>query len=376
VFVNKLKLSLATGLVGTALLGVAVSGGPATAATTSCATARSAAACGGMGALIKAAKKEGTLNVITLPANWANYGEIISSFSKKYGIKVNSENPDGSSQDEINAVIQDKGRSTAPDVLDVGTSYATTNLGLLAPYKVATWSAIPSALKDVNGRWFDDYGGYVAIGCNTKIVSVCPTSFKALLNPTYKNEVGINGDPTQASAAFSAVFAAALSNGGSFKNIQPGIDFFAALNKAGNYVPGGSAATAASGATPILIWWDYLQNSIQSTVSTWKVNIPTDASYAAYYSQAISATAPHPAAARLWEEYLYSVTGQNLWLKGSARPVELATMTANGTANKTYLAALPPAPKGTITYPTLAQLAAAKAVVAANWSSAISGSAG
>ncbi len=375
-FVNKLKLSLAAGLASTVLLGVAVSGGSAMAATRSCAKATSAQACGGMSALIKAAQKEGTLNVITLPANWANYGEIISSFSKKYHIKVNSYNPDGSSQDEINAVLQQKGRPQAPDVLDVGTSYATTNLGLLAPYKVATWSAIPSALKDPNGRWFDDYGGYVAIGCNTKIVATCPTSFKALLNPMYKNQVGINGDPTQASAAFSAVFAAALSDGGSFGNIQPGIDFFSQLNKAGNYVPGGSAATAASGATPILIWWDYLQNSIQSTVSTWKVNIPTDASYAAYYTQAISKTAPHPAAARLWEEYLYSVAGQDLWLKGSARPVELATMTANGTVDKTYLAALPPAPKGTTNYPTLAQLAAAKAVVAANWSSAITGSAG
>ena len=44
--------------------------------------------------------------------------------------------------------------------------------------------------------------------------------------------------------------------------------------------------------------------------------IPSDASFAAYYDQAISKTAPHPAAARLWEEYLYSTTGQNLWLQG------------------------------------------------------------
>ena len=28
-------------------------------------------------ALVKAAKAEGTLNVITLPANWANYGNIM-----------------------------------------------------------------------------------------------------------------------------------------------------------------------------------------------------------------------------------------------------------------------------------------------------------
>jgi putative spermidine/putrescine transport system substrate-binding protein len=373
VLVNKLKVSVAVGLLSTTLVGIALTGGPVSASSANCSTATSAAACGGMSKLVAAAKKEGTLNVITLPTNWANYGTIIKDFSKKYGIKVNSYNPDGSSQDEINAVVQDKGRAQAPDVLDVGTSYATSNLSLLAPYKVATWSSIPSQLKDPKGRWFDDYGGYMSIGCNSKVVSVCPTSFKQLLNPMYKNEVGINGDPTQASAAFSAVFAASLANGGSLSNIQPGIDFFAQLNKVGNYVPGGSAATAASGTTPILIWWDYLQSAVKQTLPSWKVNIPTDSSYAAYYTQAINASAPHPAAARLWEEFLYSTQGQNLWLQGNARPVELPMLVKKNLANKTWLGELPAAPAGATTYPTLAQLATAKSVVAANWSAAISG---
>ena len=174
-------------------------------------------------------------------------------------------------------------------------------------------------------------------------MKVCPTSFAQLANPMYKNEVGINGDPTEASAAFSAVFAAALANGGSFSNILPGIKFFANLNKDGNYVPGGSADTAVQGTTPILIWWDYLQDGIQANLPTWKVNIPTDASYAAYYTQAITADAPHPAAARLWEEYLYSTVGQNLVLQGYARPIELAAMTTAGTVNKSWLAELPAA---------------------------------
>src|SRR5262249_24499025 len=33
--------------------------------------------------LVKAAKKEGKLNVIALPHDWANYGEIISTFKSK-----------------------------------------------------------------------------------------------------------------------------------------------------------------------------------------------------------------------------------------------------------------------------------------------------
>src|SRR5207302_10460074 len=88
------------------------------------ATATSMAAFGGMKGLIAAAKKEGQLNVITLPANWANYGTIMKDFTAKYGIKINDANPDGSSQDELNAVNQLKGQDRAPDVLDMGTAFA------------------------------------------------------------------------------------------------------------------------------------------------------------------------------------------------------------------------------------------------------------
>jgi putative spermidine/putrescine transport system substrate-binding protein len=104
------------------------------------ATATDAAAFGGMSGLVAAAKKEGTLNVITLPSNWANYGNIEKDFTAKYGIKIVSANPEGSSQDEINAMKELKGQSRAPDVLDMGTSFAITAAtdGLLAPYKVSS----------------------------------------------------------------------------------------------------------------------------------------------------------------------------------------------------------------------------------------------
>ena len=79
---------------------------------------------------------------MALPANWANYGTIMKDFTAKYGIKINDANPDGSSQDEINAVNQLKGQSRAPDVLDMGTSFAVKadQQGILAPYRVASWS--------------------------------------------------------------------------------------------------------------------------------------------------------------------------------------------------------------------------------------------
>jgi putative spermidine/putrescine transport system substrate-binding protein len=328
-----------------------------------------------MSALVAAAEKEGQLNVITLPSNWANYGAIMSAFSAKYHIHITDANPDGSSQDELNAVNQLKGQSRAPDVLDVGTAFAVKGdqEGILAPYEVTTYSAIPSDAKASDSTWYADYGGYVAIGYNSATVKVAPTSFKSLLNPIYKNQIAINGNPTQANAAFSAVYAAALANGGSLNNIAPGIAYFKQLHSEGNFVPvTASAATMESGQTPIVIWWDYLLASeIGSSVKTLKIVIPSDGVYASYYDQAISKYAPDPAAARLWEEYLYSATGQNLWLVGEARPIELSTLISDGTVNQTALKALPPAPAGSVTFPTQAQAATAENVVAQQWSSVI-----
>ena len=379
---NKKTVAVAAAALSGALLAAGCSSGSAGSAAsggsnggTNWAMVTSVAAGGGMKALIAAAKAEGQLNVITLPANWANYGTIMKDFTAKYGIKINDANPDGSSQDEINAMVQLKGQSRAPDVLDMGTAFAikADQEKLLAKYEVAAWNDIPAAEKSSDGTWYGDYGGYVAIGYDSKKVKVAPTSFKDLAKPLYKHEVAINGNPTQASAAFSAVYAAALANGGSLGNINPGIAYFASLKKEGNFVPvTAGPTTVQSGQTPIVIWWDYLLASeVGATDPGFKIVIPTDASYAAYYDQAVSASAPDPAAARLWEEYLYSVTGQNLWLQGKARPVELPTMIANGTVDKAANAALPPAPSTPLQFPTQAQESAAENVVAKQWAAKV-----
>jgi putative spermidine/putrescine transport system substrate-binding protein len=335
-------------------------------------TVTSAKQGGGFAALVKAAKAEGTLNLIADPLNWANYGEIISSFSKKYGIKVTDVNKEGTSQQEITALQTLGSQSRAPDAVDVGQAYALDNTSLFAPYKVQTWNLIPASNKAANGTWANDYGGYVSIGCNTSIVKVCPTSFAALTNPMYKNDVALDNSPVTANSAFSAVWAAALANGGSFDNITPGITFFQKLHQDGNFVETpGLPGAIASGQTPIVIDWDY--NNAAAAVANkgkfkWTTAIPTDASFAAYYAQAISAKAPHPAAARLWLEYLYSATGQNLWLKGLSRPVELPAMIKNGSVNKTSLKALPAVSKPA-QYPSLAQVTTAEAAVAQQWAS-------
>jgi len=344
-------------------------------------TVGSAAAAGGMDALVAEAKKEGTLNVITLPRTWANYGKIMDDFTAKYGIKINDANPNGSSGDEITAVTSDKGLSTAPDVLDVGNSHAVPNTKLFAPYEVAEWSSIPADLKDANGTWYGDYGGYISIACDASKVAPapCPKTFADLVNPanvaSYKGKVAISGDPTSANAAFSAVWAAALSQGGSLDDIQPGIDFFKKLKQNGEYnATTDTESTIESGATPITIDWEFNNSQFAADLKAkgidLTVSIPSDGLYSAYYDQAINKYAPHPAAARLWEEYLYSAVGQNDFMGGFARPAEFEAMQSAGSLDATDEKNLPSV-TGTAGLPTTAQQNTAQAALTSAWASAL-----
>jgi putative spermidine/putrescine transport system substrate-binding protein len=333
--------------------------------------ATSAADFGGMDGLVKAAQAEKELNVIALPPDWANYKEIIDAFGKKYNIKVNSAQPDANSQDEINAANQQKGKSTAPDVFDLGQAIALANTNLFAPYKVATFDSIPAQFKDPNGTWVNDYGGYESVGYDSaKVPEV--KDLNDLLKPEYKGKVALNGDPTTASAAANGVLMTAIANGGSVDDIAPGVNFFLKLKDAGNFVPvDPTPATIESGQTPVVIDWDYLNAAETKKVPTWKVFVPPNALVGGYYFQAINKDGPHPAAARLWQEFLFSDEGQNLFLKGLARPVRADAMQKAGTVDKEALAKLPTV-AGTPVVATDAQSKKMADYLGANWSKVIS----
>ena len=325
----------------------------------------------GMEGLIEAAQEEGELNVIALPPDWANYGELISTFEDKYDIKVNSAQPTASSQEEINAAEQLKGTNRAPDVFDLGQSVALANTDMFAEYRVDTWDTIPDDLKDADGKWVNDYGGYMAIGYDSaKVPDV--KSVKDLLKPAFKGKVALNGDPTQAGAAFTGVMMVAIANGGSADDISAGVDFFGELRKAGNFLTvDPDSATIEAGETPVVIDWDYLGAAAAKNVPTWKTVVPSEAVVGGYYFQAINADAPHPAAARLWQEFLYSDEGQNLYLASGARPVRADAMNEAGTVDQKAFDALPPV-TGDPVYPSNEQTEEAGKYLADNWSKVIS----
>jgi putative spermidine/putrescine transport system substrate-binding protein len=335
------------------------------------AKAASAAAVGGMDALVAAAKAEGTLNVIGLPPDWAGYGGIIDAFQQKYGITVVSDQPDATGDDQMTAAGDKKGTNAAPDVFDVDRSIALANTGTFAPYRVANWADIPDQLKDAkNATWYGDYGGYMSVGCDTSSV-LPPTKMSDLLLPKFQNMVALNGDPTTSVSAFNGVVMAALANGGSADNLAPGVAFFNSLSTAGNLLPiDPDPLTIQSGQTPCVIDWVY-NNAAQSAAlkgtKDFVVTVPTDAPpVEAFDAQAINADAPHPAAARLWEEYLYSPDGSNAWLESYLVPATLDAMRANGTVDQKALAALPAA-TGKPVVLTANQISKGQSYLEANW---------
>lgn len=333
--------------------------------------------------LVKAAKAEGQLTTIALPHDWCGYGDVIAGFKAKYPeITINELNPDAGSGDEVEAIKANKDNKgpQAPDVIDVGLSFGPSAKkdGLLMPYKVSTWDSIPETAKDADGFWTGDYYGVLSFQVNKDLVKVSPTDWADLLKPEFANSVALAGDPRASNQAIQAVYAAGLSGGAAAGEAagKAGLDFFKKLNAAGNFVPViGKAATLAQGQTPILVTWDYNALAGRDTLKgnpPVDVIVPKTGVVAGVYVQAISAYAPHPNAAKLWLEYLYSDEGQIAWLKGYCHPIRFNDLAKNGKIPADVLAKLPPAESyAAAAFPTLDEQGKAKEAITKNWDAVV-----
>ncbi|MHA6966305.1 ABC transporter substrate-binding protein [Glutamicibacter bergerei] len=300
-------------------------------------TATSAADFGGLDALVSAAQEEGELNVIALPEDWANYGAIITGFEDKYDITVNSANPNASSAEEIQAAENQAGQDTAPDVFDLGAAVALANTDKFAPYKVETWDSIPEGNKDTEGLWVNNYTGIMSVGYDSSRIEE-PKKLDDLLGEMYRGAVALNGDPTQAGAAFAAVGNISALSGGSVADFGAGIDWMQKLKDAGNFLTvDPTPATIASGETPVVFDWSFNNIAAASGKSDFKTTIVPGAAYVSFYNEAISNDAPHPAAARLWQEWIFSDEAQQLFLEGNSVPVRVDALKESGAVDQALL---------------------------------------
>ncbi len=353
---------------------------PAAATEAPAAPAAPAASDDPLAELVAAAKAEGQLTVIALPHDWCNYGGAIEGFKAKYGLTVNELNPDAGSGDEIEAIKANKDNKgpQAPDVIDVGFGFGPQLIEekLVQPYKVTTWDSIPADAKDPDGHWYGDYYGVMAFEVNADVVENVPQDWADLLKPEYKGQIAHSGDPRVSAQAQMAVYAAALANGGSLDNVEPGLDFFKQMNEAGNFVPVvAKQATVAKGETPVILRWDYNALADKDALAgnpNIEVVIPKTGVIAGVYIQAISAYAPHPNAAKLWMEYLYSDEGQLKWLEGYCHPIRYNDLAARNAIPAELSAKLPSADLyAPAVFPSIDQINAAKTVIAENWMSVV-----
>ena len=330
-----------------------------------------------------AAKAEGMLTTIALPHSWCGYGAVIEGFKAKYPeIQVNELNPDAGSADEIEAIKANKDNKgpQAPDVIDVGLAFgpAAKAEGLTMPYKVSTWEEIPDNIKDPDGHWYGDYYGVMSFLVNKDLVENSPADWADLLKPEYAGQVALAGDPRASNQAILAVLAAGMSTGAAAGEAAgtAGLDYFKQMNAAGNFVPViGKAGTLAQGTTPIVVMWDYNALAARDTLAgnpPVEVIVPQTGVLAGVYVQAISAYAPHPNAAKLWMEYLYSDEGQLGWLKGYCHPARFNAMVEAGKIPQELIDALPPAEGYAKAYfPTLEEVDANKAAVTGGWDATV-----
>jgi putative spermidine/putrescine transport system substrate-binding protein len=337
-------------------------------------TWKSAKQAGGTAKLAAACKKEGQLNVIATPVDWANYGEILENFKKRYKVNIDSNIPDGSSQDEIDQANALKGTSRSPDVFDMGTTvgykYIDTHY---APYKVTNWAKIPANLKDPKGRLTSNYTGVMSIGYDGALGTI--TKLDDLLDPKFKGVVALNGDPTKAAAGLNGLFMTSLATGGTLDDVSKGVEWFKKLKAAGNFINvDPNTATIDSGQTRVVFDWTYNHKShsdrFKAAGKSWKIFVPKGAEVGSWYNAGVSPWAPNPACARLWMEFIFSPAGSNSWAKGGASPVIWPMMIKDKTASKAAIAVIGSG-TGVARVASPEQLAAANTYLVANWAAAV-----
>ena len=385
------------------LVGIVAFATPAQAAINIC-KAKNVTEAGGLDNLVAAAKKEGKLALITTPRDWANYGAIFDAYEKAFGVKISVDNPDGSSQYEIDT-MKTAPKSKQPDSIDIGplvVAQLTPPGGtpMSSPYQVINWKDIPAAAKDASGLWFGNYGGKLAIVYNTALTPA-PTKASDFTNPAYKGYVGITGDPTSSNQAFMAVHAASLGNGGekNLSDVTKGLALFKAVKAQAPLVKV-NATNLGGGTARVGFMWDFNALGIIPAAKAAGLDLkfvyPSDfVLQAPPYINAINVKSPNCANARLWQEFVYSENkgktaaqltaadlklsgsklfakmqgGQNYFMQSGADPIMSKAMTKKNLLVDSLLDFKVPSTAKVVGPPTISDVLAAREQIISSWAS-------
>ncbi|WP_343633696.1 extracellular solute-binding protein [Roseateles sp.] len=279
-----------------------------------------------LSALMTAARKEGRIHSLGMPDDWANWRATWADLQRLYGlVHVDT---DMSSAEEIAKIGAEKSNASA-DIGDVGFEFGAIAKarGITQPYLPTTWAQIPDWAKDPEGHWALAYTGTIAFAVNRKRLPDVPRSWQALFASKARVLIGEVGRAAQSNAA---VLAAAIALGGDETRLQPALAAFAKLAKDKRLLAvNASPALMERAEADVFLLWDFNALSYRSRLpnaADYEVLIPSDGSVTSGYSTIINRWAPHPNAAMLAREYIFSDAGQLHLARGHARPIRIAQL--------------------------------------------------
>ena len=285
--------------------------------------------------LVAAARKEGAVDSVGMPDDWANWEATWKDITAQYGLK--HVDTDMSSAEELAKFAAERANASA-DIGDVGFEFGAlaASRGLAEAYKPTNWDQVPDWAKDKDGLWMLAYTGTIAFVVASDVPNP-PKSWADLLTGTYKIAAGDVGKASQSNAA---VLACAIANGGDESNVAPAMDFFAKLAKQKRLLTiTALPANMAKGEIQVGLMWDFNALNYRDKVGGGRfiVQIPQDGTVTSGYTTIINKFAKHPNAAKLAREFIFSDAGQNNLAEGYARPIRVDHITLSDSAKKKLL---------------------------------------
>lgn len=268
--------------------------------------------------IIEGAKAEGQVVSVGMPDEWADWGSLWKNVTSNYGLTHND--TDMSSSEELQ-MFATEGKNGTKDMGDVGYAFVgqAVSEDLVQGYKTSYWDAVPDWAKGEDGKWMVAYTGATTFLVNTDQVSKVPTSWQDIKDGDYKVALG----PLSGGNAQGAFIASNYAFGGDMENLQPGIDFWTEMAKAGRVnTLDITQANFESGEIAVGVVWSFTGIPYSKNITQYKMTavVPTDGALQNGYASVINKNAPHPHAAALTREVMFSDEGQTYLALAGAIP--------------------------------------------------------
>ena len=262
--------------------------------------------------IIEDAKAEGDVQSVGMPDNWADWASLWKNLKDNYGITHTD--ADMSSAEELQ-MFTTEGENGTKDIGDVGMGFTQQVIDedLTQGYKTSYWDSVPDWAKGEDGKWMIAYTGATTFLSNKTLLDQdgesVPTSWDDIKNGSYKVAIGdINGGNAQA-----AIIASNFALGGDLDNLDPAFEFWPQMAEDGRInTLDITQQNFETGEVQVGVVWSFTGVPYSKNITDYdmEATVPTDGSIQSGYASVINKYAPHPNAAALAREVMFSDEGQ------------------------------------------------------------------